>query len=86
MTLTYGGAGSSWPCAAATAGAGSGGFGAGSQFTWQAVGLVGYKFHIGTVATTLFAGYRALSQDFQSSDFEWDMVVHGPLIGINFAF
>lgn len=63
-----------------------GGFGAGSQFTWQAIGLIGYKFNIGTCATTVFAGYRALGQDFQDTKFEWDMVIHGPMVGINFAF
>lgn len=63
-----------------------GGFGAGSQFTWQAVGLIGYRFHIGNVPTTFFVGYRALEQDFQSSGFEWDMIVHGPMIGLNFVF
>jgi hypothetical protein len=63
-----------------------GGFGAGSQFSWQAVGLVGYRFHLGDVPTTFFAGYRALGQDFVSRGFEWDMVIHGPMIGLSFAF
>jgi hypothetical protein len=63
-----------------------GGFGAGSQFTWQALGLVGYRFHIGSVPTTLFAGYRALGQDFVAHGFTWDTVTHGPMLGLSFTF
>jgi hypothetical protein len=63
-----------------------GGFGAGSQFSWNAVALVGYQFHIGRVPTIAYFGYHALGQDFVTSGFVWDTVVHGPVIGLNFSF
>ncbi len=63
-----------------------GGFGAGSQFAWQAVGVVGYRWHYETWNFSLFGGYRALGQDYEDGGFEWDMIVHGPIIGMEFSF
>jgi hypothetical protein len=63
-----------------------GGFGLGSDFAWQTKALIGYRFHIGNTPTIAFAGYRALSQDFNDDGFEWDTIVHGPMIGMNFSF
>lgn len=64
-----------------------GGFGVdGSQFSWQAVGGIGYRWHYETWNFALYAGYRALGQDYENGDFEWDMIVHGPIIGMQFSF
>lgn len=63
-----------------------GGFGAGSQFAWQAVAGVGYRWHYETWNFALFGGYRALGQDYEDGQFEWDMIVHGPIIGMEFSF
>ena len=68
-----------------------GGFGVGSDFTWQAAGLVGYSFDLfGDDNARLLAGYRALYQDYSSgsgdNEFEWDMTLHGPVLGLAIAF
>lgn len=63
-----------------------GGFGVGSDFAWQAVATVGYRFPLlGTDATALI-GYRALSQDYANGGFRWDMTVHGPVLGLTLRF
>jgi len=67
-----------------------GGFGAGSEFAWSARAILGFDFHIGTLPTTFYVGYRALGQDYEDdsglADFEWDAVVHGPMLGFGFHF
>jgi hypothetical protein len=68
-----------------------GGFGVGSDFMWQASGVVGYSFHLlGDDNAKFFAGYRAIDWDYSdgsgSSKFEWDMTAHGPLIGLKYHF
>lgn len=63
-----------------------GGFGAGSDFAWQAAALFGYRWPLNNWDLTLFAGYRALGQDYDNGDFEWDVVTHGPLLGLQFTF
>ncbi len=63
-----------------------GGFGVGSDFSWQAVGLIVYDFKLfGTDAST-FAGYRSLHQDFKDGTFAWDMNLHGPILGLSIYF
>jgi hypothetical protein len=32
------------------------------------------------------AGYRALSWDYDDNDFEWDVTMHGPVLGMSFRF
>lgn len=68
-----------------------GGFGVGSRFSWQVVGA--YSFEFGTWNNITFAGlvgYRALSVDyakgFGNRRYEFDMVQHGPIIGISARF
>jgi hypothetical protein len=67
-----------------------GGFGAGSTFTWNLVGMLGYDFAMGSVDTTVLLGMRALSQDFAdgsgSNRFKWDVIQYGPLVGLAFRF
>lgn len=68
-----------------------GGFGAGSEFSWNLLGA--YSFEIGvyygaTVSGVL--GYRALAVDFQKGSganrYDYDVVQHGPLIGFTARF
>ena len=63
-----------------------GGWGAGSQFTWNVQALVGYSFELfGREASAVF-GYRALSQDYESRRLVWDVTLHGPVIGLSMRF
>jgi hypothetical protein len=63
-----------------------GGWGAGSQFTWNVQALVGYRFTLLGADATALVGYRALSQDYESRRLVWDMTLHGPVIGLNLRF
>ena len=64
-----------------------GGFGIGSDITWNLVGLVDFKpwKHVG-----LFGGYRALYQDYStgsgSNKFKFDATMHGPVLGLNITW
>ena len=64
-----------------------GGFGAGSDFTWNAIGLV--QFQPWKYAAIL-TGYRALDQDYESGSgadrFKYDMRLSGPVIALNFVW
>lgn len=67
-----------------------GGFGAGCDFTWAASGLFDYRFELfGADASATF-GYRALGQDYSrgsgAEEFTWDMIMHGPVIGLTVRF
>ena len=65
-----------------------GGFGAGSEFSWQAVGV--YSFHTQVFGTPLHAdiGYRALYVDYsENGKFGKDglnVLQHGPIMGVTF--
>jgi hypothetical protein len=60
-----------------------GGFGAASDFTWQAyVGFI-YQF---TDRWSAKLGYRAIGVDYESDGFRLDIIEHGPLIGVGFRF
>jgi hypothetical protein len=68
-----------------------GGFGVGSDFSWQAIG--GYGFELGTYQGITFsgvAGYRALSVDYTQGEgrqrYEFDMIQHGPVLGLSMRF
>ncbi len=68
-----------------------GGFGVGSDFQWQATGLVGYNFKVAdTYDSTIYAGYRGLYQDYEDGSgddkFEWDVTWHGPSLGWAITF
>lgn len=64
-----------------------GGFGAGSDFTWQIFPTVGFKFndHV-----SLEAGYRWIDIDYKSGDgnerFAYDVLTQGPVGGLAFRF
>jgi hypothetical protein len=68
-----------------------GGMAFGSDFGWSAQGMLGYRFKLfGNDEARVFAGYRALSQDYDdghgSNKFEWDVTLHGPVIGLHIPF
>lgn len=64
-----------------------GGFGVGSDFTWQTIGLIDYQ---PWKYVSLIGGYRALSLDYETgggrNKFEYDVIIHGPVLGINFRW
>jgi hypothetical protein len=63
-----------------------GGFGVGSDFTWNTQALLGYRFSLFGANAEAWGGYRALGQDYDEgsgrTDFEWDVILHGPIIGM----
>lgn len=67
-----------------------GGFGVGSDFTWSALGLVGYRFPLFGAEATAVGGYKALYQDFDEGSgntlFKWNMTMHGPIVGLVIRF
>jgi hypothetical protein len=68
-----------------------GGFGVGSDFAWQAIGLVNYRFGLfGDDNARFVAGYRALHQDYSNGSgankFEWDVTLHGPIFALAIEF
>lgn len=63
-----------------------GGFGVDdSEFSWQAIGAIGYQIRQDGWVLNLFAGYRALGQDYERDGFTWDVIVHGPVLGAQFV-
>ena len=67
-----------------------GGFGAGSEFSWQAVAT--YGFDVNAFGTTMrsVVGYRALSVDYsentQHGKSGLDWIQHGPILGVAFRW
>lgn len=68
-----------------------GGFGAGSQFSWNV--LAAYSFEIcvqGGVTYSGVLGYRLLDVDYEQgsgrTQYEYDVLQHGPLTGLTIAF
>lgn len=62
-----------------------GGFGIGSDFTWQMTALLGYRFPLFGADATAAIGYRILDQNYDDG-FEWDMTLHGPVLGLGIRF
>jgi hypothetical protein len=67
-----------------------GGFGAGSEFSWQLVGTYGFDVTcFGTPLRTV-VGYRALAVDYSENGRHGtnalDVVQHGPVMGVNFRW
>lgn len=60
-----------------------GGFGVGSELSWQAIVLV--VASIGD-RVSIDVGYRAIGLDFDDGDLAYDVVFHGPVVGVAFAF
>lgn len=63
-----------------------GGFGVGSEFAWQAAAFLGWKFDLFGADASFLVGYRALGQDYQDGEFAWDVIAHGPALGLNIRF
>ena len=68
-----------------------GGFGVGSQFSWQALATYGYEFgSTGGIAWSGVVGYRALYVDYTQGSgntlFQTNLLQHGPLIGLSARF
>ncbi len=68
-----------------------GGVAFGSDFAWDALGLMGYRFDLfGEKDAQAFGGYRALSQDYTDGSgddkFEWDVTLYGPVLGLVVTF
>jgi hypothetical protein len=59
----------------------------GSDFTWNTQALLGRRFLLFGADATAWGGYRALGQDYDDHsgdrEFTWDMVLHGPIIGMS---
>ena len=64
-----------------------GGFGVGSDFSWNVLGVVEYEF---APNVALIAGYRALAVDYTegagADAFEFDVTLHGPILGLAIRF
>jgi opacity protein-like surface antigen len=60
-----------------------GGFGVGSQLTWQVIGTLDYQC---TENLALRLGYRALSVDYEDGDVLYDVRMQGPIIGATYRF
>lgn len=64
-----------------------GGFGVGSDFSWNASALFGYSF---SKNISLWIGYRALSVDYEDGSgpdkFGYDVTMSGPIVGLAFRF
>lgn len=63
-----------------------GGFGVGSDFAWNTQAFLGYRTSLFGRPTDLVAGYRALGQDYEDGNFSWDVVSHGPILGLAVKF
>jgi hypothetical protein len=68
-----------------------GGFGAGSQFSWQAIATYNRPLcAIHGIPLDGYIGFRALSVDYSqgsgTSKFEYDNVIYGPVIGATMRF
>jgi hypothetical protein len=68
-----------------------GGFGAGSKFTWQALAAFNYTLFVrNNVTWSGMLGYRALSVDYSQGSglnhYEYNMTMHGPILGVTARF
>lgn len=63
-----------------------GGLGIGSDMAWQVLAAVSWEFQTLGNPSQLSLGYRALGQEYESDEFAWDAVVHGPIFGVEIRF
>lgn len=68
-----------------------GGFSVGSKLSVNAQAYLGYRTFLFDRPTNLRIGYRVLSQDYEEPDFlghtfKWDVVQHGPVVGLSMRF
>ncbi len=55
----------------------------GSDYHWDLLGAVGYQF---SPTWSVSAGYRAIGVDYKSARFSYDMIQHGPILGVTARF
>ena len=64
-----------------------GGFGVGSDFSWNASGIFGYSF---TPSVNAWMGYRGMMVNYESGSgsnkFKYDVTMYGPVMGVGFKF
>jgi len=64
-----------------------GGFGVGSDFSWNASAIFGYSF---SEMISVWLGYRALGVDYEDGSgpdkFAYDVTMSGPIVGLAFKF
>lgn len=60
-----------------------GGSGGGSDETWQVVGTLDYSMKENLL---LRFGYRVLATDYRDGNFEYDITMRGPLLGLTYRF
>jgi len=63
-----------------------GGFGVGTDISWNAQGYVGYRDTLFGIPVIYSAGYRALYQNYDRNNFKWDVNQQGPILGTVFQF
>lgn len=67
-----------------------GGFGVGSQFTWQAFGGYSYEFSSGPSSWSAVLGYRALGLNYAAGSGPdaraFNLVMHGPVLGLTYRW
>lgn len=67
-----------------------GGFGVGSQFTWQTFGGYSYEFSSGPTSWAAVLGYRALGVNYAAGSGldsrAINLVMHGPVLGLTIKF
>jgi hypothetical protein len=68
-----------------------GGFGVGSKFSWQVLAALNYDFCVRkSVTWSGMVGYKALHVDYAKGSgldrFEYNMTMHGPILGITARF
>lgn len=55
----------------------------GSDFHWDALAAIGYQID---PRWSVSVGYRAIGVDYQSARFSYDMIQHGPILGVTARF
>lgn len=60
-----------------------GGFGLGSDLSWQGLAYVGWRPN---ERWRIDLGYRAIGVDFEDSGLEYDLVAYGPVLGVGWGF
>jgi hypothetical protein len=55
----------------------------GSDYHWDLLGAVGYQF---SPTWSASVGYRAIGVDYKSARFSYDMIQHGPILGVTARF
>jgi len=67
-----------------------GGFGVGSDFTWQAIAGYSFQTQLLGLEMTNFVGYRALHIDYEQGSgnrtIGFDLLFHGPMVGSTFRW